>query len=122
MNFANFTPDQRRALLELALLTQFADGHLAATEDQRLQELLARLGFAGEAAIRELDAATGRIRRSTGDSAKMAELAGRLAGQFPDHSQKAHVLDWLGGLAESDRHITAGEAEWLTVVREALQR
>ena len=122
MNFANFNPDQRRALLELALLTQFADGHLAAAEDGRIQALLGQLGFAGEAAARALDDATGRIRRSTGDSAKLTEHAGRLAGQFSDHSHKAQVLDWLSGLAESDRHIAAGEAEWLRVVREALQR
>ena len=122
LNLAALAPDQRRALLDLALLTQYADGHLAAVEDERIRKLLAQLGLADESAAREYDAAAGRIRRLAGNPSETAEQIGILAGKFTDHGQRAGVLEILGRLAESDRHISAGETDLLAAIRDALQR
>lgn len=121
MKFTALSLEQRRALLDLALLAMYADGHLAAAEDHRVQLLIAALGHDSEAtARREYDDAVGRVSRVAGSTLTAASAAKELAAKFPDAAERAEVLTVLDRLVESDRHISVAETDLLAVIREAL--
>lgn len=120
MKLTSFSPDQRRALLDLVLLAMYADGHLAAAEDQRMQLLLAALGHDSESsAQREYDEAVGRVSRHAGSATARAH-AMHLAGLFPEPAARTEVMAVLDRLIESDRHISATETDLLAAIRAAL--
>ena len=121
MNLAQFSPAQREAVLDLALLAMYADGHLAAAEDQRVQLLLTALGCASESeSQREYDGAVGRISRHSGSVASATAHAAELAKSFVTSAERREVLTVLDRLVESDRHIAAAETDLLAAIKEAL--
>ncbi len=121
MKFTALSLEQRRALLDLALLAMYADGHLAAAEDHRVQLLIAALGHDSEStARREYDDAVGRVSRVAGSPNAVTTAAQDLAAKFPAATERAEVLAVLDRLVESDRHISVTETDLLAVVREAL--
>ncbi len=121
MKFTALSLEQRRALLDLALLAMYADGHLAAAEDHRVQLLIAALGHDSEAmARREYEDAVGRGSRVAGSPNAVTTAAQDLAAKFTAAAERAEVLAVLDRLVESDRHISVTETDLLAVVREAL--
>jgi uncharacterized tellurite resistance protein B-like protein len=121
MKFTALSLEQRRALLDLALLAMYADGHLAAAEDHRVQLLIAALGHDTEAtARREYDDAVGRVSRVAGSMIAATAAAKELAVKFTAAAERAEVLAVLDRLVESDRHISVTETDLLAIVREAL--
>src|SRR5262245_39580826 len=96
MNLSDFTVPQRQALLDLAMLAMYADGHLAAAEDERVQRLLAAMGHAsGTDRERQFDASVARVRRHL-ETAELARTqAGILAQGFPTRDQRRRVHDIL---------------------------
>jgi hypothetical protein len=112
---------QRRALLDLTLLAMYADGHLAAVEDQRVRSLLGALGCPTESeAAREYDEAIGRISRHAGSVATATDHAVELAKCFGTPAERQEVLAVLDQLVASDRHISVTETELLAALKEAL--
>lgn len=122
MNAANLTPAQSQALLDLTMLAMYADGHLAAAEDERITRLLATFGCDDEVdRAKHYDASVSRISRhsTTADAARAHAM--QLGRQFTSPEHRRQVLDVLDDLVTSDRSIAAKECGFLAVVREALQ-
>lgn len=122
MNLTDFTDTQRQALLDLTMLAMYADGNLAAVEDERIAQLLTALGCDTDYdRAKHYDASVSRISRhsTTADAARAhAMQLGRL---FTSPEHRRQVLDVLDDLVTSDRSIAAKECGFLAVVREALQ-
>lgn len=122
MNAANLTPAQSQALLDLTMLAMYADGHLAAAEDERIGRLLASLGFDDEVdRAKHYDASVSRISRhsATRDAARAHAI--QLARQFTTPEHRRVVISLLDDMVTSDRNLAAKEGTFLAVVREALQ-
>lgn len=121
MKLDSFSPTQRHALLDLALLAMYADGRLTAAEDQRVQLLLTALGYGSETeAAREYDDAVGRVSRHSGTVTGATAHAAELAKAFVTPAERSEVLTVLDRLVESDRHIAVAETELLAAIRDAL--
>ena len=122
MNVTDFDDTQRQALLDLTMLAMYADGNLAAVEDERIARLLTAFGGDTEYdRAKHYDASVARIRRHSGSTDSGRAYASLLARQFttPEHRRK--VLDVLDDLVTSDRSIAAQECGFLAAVREALE-
>lgn len=122
MNLTDFNDAQRQALLDLTMLAMYADGNLAAVEDEHVGRLLTALGCdTGYDRAKHYDASVSRISRHSVTTDAARAHAATLAKQFttPEHRRK--VLDVLDDLVTSDRNIAAQECGFLAVVREALQ-
>ena len=88
----NFSASQKQALFDLLILAMYADGHLTSFEDQKLQQVLAAMGFTDEIdRHREFDAAVTRIRPSIQSIHKAKELALGLAEVFTGRKQQKQV-------------------------------
>ena len=73
MNIKDFTEPQMQALLDLAMLAMYADGHLASAEDERVHRLLRAMGFATDYDCdKHYDASIARVSRhsQTAESAR----------------------------------------------------
>ena len=122
MYLSDFTDPQRQALLDLAMLAMYADGHLAAVEDERVQRLLAAMGFASSHdREKQFDASVARVRRHAQTAEVARAHAGTLAQSFPARDQRRRVHDVLDDLVTSDSRVAPSESNFLSVVKEALQ-
>ena len=102
------------------MLAMYADGHLAAAEDERITR--SALGCDDEITrARQYDASVSRISRhsTTRDSARTHSI--QLARQFTTPDHRRVVISVLDDMVTSDRNIAAKEGTFLAVVREALQ-
>jgi uncharacterized tellurite resistance protein B-like protein len=123
MNIKNFTEQQQQALLDLALLAMYADGHLAAAEDERIHRLLGARGFTADYDRgKQYDAAIARVSRHalTADAARSHAIT--LVQSFTTWEQRRQVCDLLDDLVSSDKHVALQESNLLSLIREALQR
>src|SRR3954454_9980154 len=60
----DFSAPQKQALLDLAMLAMYADGHLAISEDERVNRLLGSMGFTSDVErTAAYDASISRIAR-----------------------------------------------------------
>ncbi|MEQ2009283.1 MAG: TerB family tellurite resistance protein [Limisphaerales bacterium] len=122
MNLTDFNDTQRRALLDLTMLAMYADGHLAAAEDERVGRLLAALGCETDYdRAKHYDASVARTRHHSGSTDSGRAYAALLARQFTTPAHRRQVLDVLDDLVTSDSSVAAQECGFLAVVREALQ-
>lgn len=122
MNINGFTEQQRQALLDLAVLGMYADGHLASAEDARVQRLLAAMGVASEPEKnRAFDAAVARVRRHAATPATAAAHANELSGCFTTYDHRRQLHDVLNDLITCDHHVALGESAFLAAVRERFQ-
>ncbi len=122
MNVTGFTEPQLQALLDLALLAMYSDGHLALVEDERIQRLLTAMGFSTDFDRgRQYDAAVSRVSRRTSDLAAARSLARELSQTFstPDHRRRVHLI--LDDLVASDNRVAPQEGAFIAVVQEALR-
>jgi uncharacterized tellurite resistance protein B-like protein len=121
MPFETFSPEQRRALLDLAVLGMYADRHLAGAEQSRVRRLLAALGFASELeANREFDASVTRVRPFADDPAAVEAQALTLANEFSSREQRAQAFAILKDLLASDHRIEPAESALIQWVRPTL--
>jgi len=113
-----FSPEQQLALLDLLILTMYADGHLTQIEDARVEKLLVALGYT-EAydRQRQVDAAVTRVRQFSGTPPLACGHAEKLAQLFTTHQQRRQVYGLLQEIVTSDFHITAGESQLLESIR-----
>lgn len=122
MNLNDFTEAERQALLDLAMLAMYADGHLAAAEDERIQRLLTAMGCSTEYDRgKHFDASVSRVSRHSATAAAARTHAESLAKSFATREQRRRVQDILEDVAGSDSKLSAQESGFLTVVREALK-
>jgi hypothetical protein len=122
MQMNDLDAERRRALLDIAVLAMYADGHLAAVEDRRIERLLGLLGFGSEVERhREYDASVARVRDHVGDLAAAIEHGVELAGRFRGTGRHRWVEDALRDLLASDGEVKEGESEFLEAVCASLE-
>lgn len=120
MTATDLSPPQKAALLDLALLAMYADGHLAGIEDERIHRLLGQMGFVTESdRNREYDASVARISRFTQTPEASLAHATTLANSFPIHDQRRLVQATLDDLVISDTRVSLQESGLLSGIREA---
>jgi uncharacterized tellurite resistance protein B-like protein len=123
MTIQDFTEQQKQALLDLATLAMYADGHLASAEDERVRRLLGKMGFRAEYDCnREYDAAITRIRPHFESAANARAYAEGLAQIFSSREQRLVVLEMLDDVVTSDRHVSLQESDLISSLREILER
>jgi hypothetical protein len=120
MNFdlTGFDSAQKGALLDLLILTMYADGHLSVWEEAWLQELMTQMGFSDESdRQREFDAAVTRIRPSVKSIQHIKDHALTLADAFTKRDQQRKVYDAIQWVIGSDGHISTWETSLLSELR-----
>ena len=123
IDLTGFSTAQHEALFDLLILGMYADGHLSSGEEERLQEFLARGGFAEEAdRQRQWDAAVTRIRPGIQSIQKAKEMAVGLAGAFTDRSQQKQVLAAVEQIMTSDNNLSTWETTLLSELRLKFRR
>jgi uncharacterized tellurite resistance protein B-like protein len=122
MNLNSFTAPQKQALLDLATLAMYADGHLAATEDARVLRLLGLMGFSDSERDRAYDAAISRVGRHSQNVESARAYAATLAQTFTTREQRRTVQQTLEDVVSSDRHVSIQENDFLALATEALQK
>jgi uncharacterized tellurite resistance protein B-like protein len=122
MDLKEFNNPQRQALLELAVLGMYADGHLSAAEDERVQRLLTAMGFSSDyESAAQYDAAVARVSRHSITVDATAAHARTLAQNFTTPEQRRFVHTILRDLVASDGRISPQESTFLSALREAFQ-
>ena len=122
MNLNLFTDAQKQALLDLATLAMYADGHLAAAEDARVLRLLGLMGFSDSERDRSYDAAVARVSRHSQNVESARSYAATLAHTFTTREQRQTVQQVLEEIVNSDRHVSIQENDFLALATEALQK
>ena len=122
MNLKGFSESQCQALLDLAVLAMYADGHLAEVEDARMQQLLTAMGCDSDYdRNRDYDAAVSRISRHSQTAEQARAHAITLAKGFTTREQRQQAHDVINDLVKSDSKIAPQEGTYLTLVRQAFQ-
>ena len=120
MSIKHFTGPQQEALLDLALLAMYADGHLASAEDERVHRLLSAMGLEDEdGQARIYDSAVARVRGVVGSATTARSHAAHLSARFSEPAQRHEVLSVLEDLLASDNLVVPQERGYLAAVREA---
>jgi len=122
MNIKELSDSQKFALLDLALLAMYSDGHLAAAEDERVQRLLTGMGYEAEHQRNQAyDDAIGRISRAALNTESARERATLLARAFTTPEHRRGVYDLLCDLITSDQGIAPAETKYLGIVQHVLR-
>ncbi len=122
MKLKDLTQPQQRALLDLAMLAMYADGHLSSAEDERIVRLLTNLGFSTDSDRgQQYDAAVGRVSRHAQNVATARAYITTLAQQFTTREERRSVLDLMNDLVSSDSRIAPEETSYLAVLQEVFQ-
>jgi hypothetical protein len=122
MNFTGFTEPEKLALLDLLVLGMYADGHLAAVEDARLQRLLDAMELTSDHAKQKAaDASVTRVSRLGGSADAVRAAVAELAKAFSAVDVRHRACDALDDLLSSDDKVTDREKEFLCQVRPTLQ-
>src|SRR5947209_18467130 len=122
MNIADFSKQQRLAMLDLLVLAMYMDGSLASVETVRVQQLLVAMGLDTDYdRNREFDASINRVRQSSETPETARACAARLASNFTTRDHQQRVLDVLKDLMGSDGSISPGESNFLCVVKEVFK-
>ena len=123
MDVKKLNKRQQEALLDLAMLAMYADGHLSFSEDERVLRLLGGMGFNTEYdRNRQFDASISRITRHSVTAEKARAHAKTLAKAFTTPEQQRDVHAILKDLVSSDNDVTPQESKFLSVVSEALDK
>jgi len=123
MNLKTFNDKQRQALLDLVMLAMYADGHLGATEDDRVVRLLTAMGFTTEYDRgKHFDASVSRVSRHSATAAGARTHAAALAKSFTTPEQRREVQGVLQDMVGSDEEVSAQESSFLSAVRDALEK
>ena len=118
IDLAAFSTAQKKALFDLLILAMYADGHLSAVEDERLQQLLIAMGFADEMERQhEFDAAVTRIRPALKSIHEAKELALTLATAFTLRPQQKQVYAAVEEIMTFDNSISTWENTLLSELR-----
>jgi uncharacterized tellurite resistance protein B-like protein len=120
MNMKDFSQDQQDTLLDLAILAMYADGHLAAVEDDRVQKLLSAMGYATEYdRNKHYDASVSRVSRHSLTAVSARDHAEALVKKFNTSEQRHQVLKTIDDLLVSDGRVASQENSYIELVRGA---
>lgn len=120
MNLADFTPEQKQALLDLLILGMYADRNLASCEDACVQNLLGSFQFSSDSERdRFSDAAFTRTSRHTTSPDALRAYVNDLAGRFTTPDTRRTVYERLNNLLTSDGRVTTEESQLLIALRRA---
>ena len=120
MNLADFTTDQRQALMDLLVLGMYADRNLASAEDACVQRLLASFNFLSDSERDAFsDAAFTRASRHTGSLEAIRSYVRQLAPRFSTFEMRRGVYTSLNELLTSDGRVTTEESQLLAAVKTA---
>lgn len=118
IDLTDFSAAQRRSLLDLLILSMYADGQLTTMEDEELQKLLAAMGHTEEFdRQREFDAAVTRVRPFVQSIGKAKEQALLLAGAFTDARQQKQVYEAVEQIMTADNQVSSWECTLLSELR-----
>ncbi len=123
MNIDNLTEQQQQqALLDLAMLAMYADGHLASAEDERVHRLLAAMGFATDwDRGKHYDASISRVSRHSQSAESARTYAATLSRSFSTPEHRRFVQATLNEIVTSDNSVAPQERSFLSLVREAVE-
>ncbi len=117
MHLKHLGLERRRALLDIAVLGMYVDGHLAAVEDQRIQHLLDLLAMGSDTEqTREYDASVARVREYSDSMASAIEHGVELASLFRQRDERRWVADALKDVLASDASISEREQTFVQTV------
>jgi hypothetical protein len=123
MSLKNFNEQQKQAMLDLAVLAMYSDGHLAAAEDERILRLLAAMEHGTDYDCgKQYNEALTRVSRHSPTVASARAYIATLAQLFTTREQQRIVLDLVDDLVSSDSKVSPQEGAYLAVVREAFSR
>ncbi len=122
MNLKSLSTDHQAAVLDLAVLAMYADGHLASIEDSRIQRLLRQMGIEAEYDINNVyDASVSRVSQHSSTHDDATAFATTLAGQFTSPEERNAVMAILNDLLFSDGRVVAKESSYLAVIKKVLE-
>jgi hypothetical protein len=122
MNITGFAESEKQALLDLLVLGMYADGHIAAVEDARLQRLLDTMPLTSEHARQKVvDASVTKVRRLGVSADSIRGQVAELAKAFSAPEVRRRVCDVLDDLLASDSKVSDQEQAFVAVVREAFK-
>jgi uncharacterized tellurite resistance protein B-like protein len=123
MNIKGLTEQQKQGLLDLVMLAMYADGHLAAAEDERVLRLVDSMGLTTEYERGQCyDAAVTRVSRHSQTAEKARAYAHAQAQAFTTPEERRFVVQTLDDIVTSDSHVSEGESNFLALVREVLEK
>lgn len=122
MNLKSLSPDHQAAVLDLAVLAMYADGHLASIEDSRIQRLLRQMGVESEYDINKVyDASVSRVSQHSRSHDDATAFAASLAAQFTSPEERNAVMAILNDLLFSDGRVVAKESSYLAIIKKVLE-
>lgn len=120
MDLQRLTVDERNALLDALVLAMYSDGHLARTEDARIEKVLGAMGFAAKfERDREFDAAVTRVRAHADNATAAREVTNNLTATLSKRGDRDTVIKALTELIGSDSRVSAEETKFLEMVKAA---
>lgn len=122
MNLKSLSPDHQAAVLDLAVLAMYADGHLASIEDSRIQRLLRQMGVETEYDINKVyDASGSRVSQHSSSHDDATAFAVTLAAQFTSPEERNGVMAILNDVLSSDGRVVAKESSYLAIIKKVLE-
>lgn len=122
MNLKSLSPDHQAAVLDLAVLAMYADGHLASIEDSRIQRLVRQMGIEEEYDINKVyDASVSRVSQHSNAHDDATAFAVTLASQFKSPEERNAVMAILNDLLFSDGRVVAKESSYLAIIKKVLE-
>lgn len=122
MQFNEFTPQQKQAVIDLVVLTMYVDRNLAAAEDARIKQMLEAMGFAtAYDRSREFDASVTRVRPHSETQDVARAHAVRLAEQLTTPEQRMTVLQTIEANVSADGCVSPTETVFLETIRAVLK-
>lgn len=113
---------QRKAMLDLAVLAMYLDGNLARVEDGRVKVLLAAMGLDTDYDRgREFDAAVTRVRPHTESPAAAQKHALSLAALFTTEEERKFLDETLSDMVASDGGVTDSENRFLAIIKSIIK-
>jgi len=117
MTLSGFDTEQKKALLKLLVLGMYSDGHLAASEDARIQKLLNAMEFSSHHSRDAFaDACITEMSRRISPQAASSLLT-ELGKELSSLETRRCGAEALENLLFSDERVTDKEREFLANVR-----
>jgi hypothetical protein len=119
MNLANFTDQQKKALLDLLILGMYADSKLADVEDRKIESVLDTIKFStGSERKKFMDSSVTRVRQHLGSPQAAHAFVADVAKHFPTPDSRWKAYADLKELLASDNKIVDQESQFLGIVKE----
>ena len=117
------TQEQREALVDLLVCTQFADQHLALAEQEQLEKEIKKLGWeSGTAPGQFLNASVARAKSALEKDDLTTEYLREIAARLENGDARAKALAAAERMVGIDQNASPSEKVFLDMVRKVLSR